>query len=187
MIKTHFNQRKYAMNFAENQKQFHEIELIPDIEHLRSKCVANGAFTYVTERPRLLYFNPAFQVYTNSPSAKFLTRVFQRQRQWISQFHQVFPKHRPNLRCVADWKSTDEVTQYERFLSRSACFTGMMFLKGKLLDQRLWEKMLLGVCQKAAKGPSIEWITYNLLGDLRKFPFHSPASSAEIRQMFQSV
>ncbi|ODA29091.1 hypothetical protein [Planctopirus hydrillae] len=77
------------------------------------------------------YLNPAVSVSCSQPTPAFFAKVKQEQARWCRIASQTFRKR--ERRSAKSWISHERITnKYARFLDRAACFTGFLFIDGKV-------------------------------------------------------
>ena len=85
-----------------------------------------------------VYFNPAVTVSCPSPRPEFFRVVRNEQARWCRQAGKTFPRNvrRRSSRWVSggEWISH----KHSRYLDRSLCFIGVLFIDGKLIPPHSW-------------------------------------------------
>lgn len=87
-----------------------------------------------------LYFNPAVTVSSAGPSPDFFRIVRKEQARWCRQSRSDFYKNA--RRSSKNWV-TDEGwinDKFVRFMDRALCFTGILFIGGRLIQPHNWPK-----------------------------------------------
>jgi hypothetical protein len=83
------------------------------------------------------YLNPAVTVSCPQPTRAFFAKVQREQARWSRIASQTFRKQ--VRRRVKTWVSLEPASgKYARFLHRSACLTGLLFIDGRLVPHHQW-------------------------------------------------
>lgn len=83
------------------------------------------------------YFNPAATVSCHQPTPAFFAKVRQEQARWCRIASQTFKKR--ERRRVKTWVSHEWIRhKYARYLDRAVCFTGVLFISGRLVPHHQW-------------------------------------------------
>jgi hypothetical protein len=110
----------------------------PDFETLAEE-VGNRAVKELSRNAAgCLYLNPLVTIRCRIPDQAFFKAVRRFQAQWCRRTKHTFPRRA--RRKVADWVGGGEVqsTRYGRFLDRSLCFTGVLFIDGRIIAPHDW-------------------------------------------------
>ena len=95
----------------------------------------------MTSVPYCLYVNPLATVSCREPTPEFFKEVRRRQAQWCKQSRTLFGQDA--RRSAKHWGSDRGwLTKQERFLERALCFTGALFINGKLMPPHRWRDYL---------------------------------------------
>lgn len=117
----------------------------PDYENLAEQVAARIADVLENKlRPRCLFANPIATVTCKEPTTEFFQVVRKRQAEWCKRASTTFSRR--TRRSVKNWVVPEgSSSKYERFLQRSLCFTGLLFIDGCILPSHEWLRI-----QKAA-------------------------------------
>ena len=95
--------------------------------------------TSITQNPTgCRYFNPVVTVSCPSPTPAFFRIVRKEQARWCRQASATFPRHARRL--ASTWIAGGEWIshKYARYLNRAACFTGILFVNGRIVPAHEW-------------------------------------------------
>lgn len=87
-----------------------------------------------------LYFNPAVTVSSSEPAPEFFRVVRKEQARWCRRSSSTFSK---KARGSSRSWVTDEGEingKYARYLDRALCFTGVLFVNGKIVPPHQWTR-----------------------------------------------
>lgn len=83
------------------------------------------------------YLNPAVTVSCSQPTPAFFTLVRREQARWCRIASQTFRKR--ERRQVKSWVCLEPaISKYARYLNRTACLTGLLFIDGRHVPHHLW-------------------------------------------------
>ncbi|WLD14655.1 hypothetical protein [Planctellipticum variicoloris] len=106
-----------------------------------AESVADRIATTLQQDPTgCRYFNPAATVSCPSPWPEFFRLVRREQSRWCRRADNTIP--RKVRRSPSRWISGGEwiSNKYARYLDRALCFTGVLFIDGKLIQSHNWPK-----------------------------------------------
>lgn len=109
-----------------------------DIHTLRED-VTHRVFTTLKHHPAgCVYFNPVVTVACPQPTTDFFRVVSKEQARWCRQASGTFSRNA--RRSPSKWSSDGEwiSNKYARYLDRALCFTGILFVDGKLALPQNW-------------------------------------------------
>ncbi len=113
--------------------------------HRHSQYMSNLAepvigriIAHVTQNPTgCVYFNPAVTISCSQPCPAFFQVVKKEQADWCRQASRTFKN--PVRRRVSSWISPAVVNgERSRYHDRALCFTGILFINGKMIPHRNW-------------------------------------------------
>jgi len=110
----------------------------PDF-HTLSQDVGGRAVGELSRvRSGCIYLNPIVTIRCSCPHEAFFEKVWRFQAQWCRRAKTAFSER--GRRNVAEWVGGGEVltTKYGKFLDRSLCFTGILFIDGKVVAPHDW-------------------------------------------------
>jgi len=109
----------------------------PNMNNLAEE-VAERITAYFGHDPTgCVYFNPAVTISCSRPSPEFFHRVRKEQARWCRQASRTFKNH--VRRRVSSWSSPAVVDgDRDRYHDRALCFTGILFINGKMIPNHNW-------------------------------------------------
>ncbi len=113
---------------------------IPDFNALASEVESRGKAKIASGEYRCIFLNPIASVLADEPTPAFFRAVRQHQRRWFKQAGHVFP--RSIRRSVRDYIADDgRMSKRDRFLHRARCWTGVLYVNGKLIQPQRWDEI----------------------------------------------
>ena len=97
------------------------------------------ATTILRECPnQCVYLNPIVTVTCHEPTMDFFKEVRKRQAEWCRRASRTIP--RPVRRRVSQWVGGGHhfSSKAERYLHRAFCYTGVLFINGKIVHPNRW-------------------------------------------------
>ena len=83
------------------------------------------------------YFNPVVTVSCSNPTSEFFGIVLKEQASWCRRASETI--RRNARRRVSNWVSDESpVNKHARFLHRALCFTGILFIDGRICPNHCW-------------------------------------------------
>ena len=116
--------------------------------HTMSDDVGRRVVITLKQRPAgCVYFNPAVTVTCPEPTTEFFRIVKKEQARWCRQASKTFPRNA--RRSPSRWVSGGEwiSNKYARYLDRTLCFTGILFIDGQFVPPPKWSKVRTGASQ----------------------------------------
>ena len=107
--------------------------------HTLAEDVGQRAVTTLKQHPTgCFFFNPATTVSCPQPTEEFFRVIRKEQARWCRQAGNSFP--RKLRRSSSHWVSGGEwiSNKFARYLDRSCCFTGVLFIDGQLVLPHDW-------------------------------------------------
>lgn len=111
----------------------------PNIKYLAEKVGQRIAARLEQNPAGCIYFNPAVTISCPQPSPEFFQLVKKEQARWCGQASSTFEKS--VRRKVSTWISPAVVNgNIDKYLDRALCFTGILFINGKMIAHHNWPK-----------------------------------------------
>jgi hypothetical protein len=112
----------------------------PDIENLLEQVTSRVTDILSTEQPRYAFMNPIATVICSEPTSQFFRTVRKRQSEWCQRSRTTFGR-RPT-RQTKNWVTLEAIpSKLDRFLQRSLCFTGILFVDGNIVPPHEWSRI----------------------------------------------
>lgn len=115
----------------------------PHFENLAEEVAFRTQEFLESEHPRYLYANPIVTISCEDPAPEFFRIARKRQSQWCQRFRKVLG--RSSFRKVQNWtlvpgekEMPRKLRKYLKFIERSLCLTGLLFIDGKPIPSDQW-------------------------------------------------
>jgi hypothetical protein len=112
----------------------------PDIENLLDQVISRVTDILSTEQPRYAFMNPIATVICTEPTKQFFRAVRKRQSEWCQRSGTTFGRR--TTRKAKNWVMPEgSSSKHDRFLQRSLCFTGILFVDGIIVPPHEWSRI----------------------------------------------
>ena len=112
----------------------------PDIENLLDQVTSRVTHILSNEQPRYAFMNPIATVICSEPTKQFFRTVRKRQSEWCQRSRTTFGRR--STRRTKNWVMPEgSSSKHVRFLQRSLCFTGILFVDGSIVPPHEWSRI----------------------------------------------
>ena len=112
----------------------------PDIENLLDQVTSRVTDILKNEQPRYAFMNPIATVICSEPTKQFFRTVRKRQSEWCQRSRTTFGRR--STRRTKNWVMPEgSSSKHVRFLQRSLCFTGILFVDGIIVPPHEWPRI----------------------------------------------